>query len=192
MSASLKIQCACGNIRGAVTNPSWTNRAVCYCASCQAFPGVLGTELSILDRQGGSDIVQTAPASITFSQGIGELACLKLSAKGPLRWYARCCNTPIGNTAGSPKLSFVGLLQCCIGGPEVLDQAVGPPRAIVHVASALGEPKPVKQLPISVILKLSSRLLLARVSGRWRTTPFFDTSGAPIATPRLEYEARPD
>ena len=35
---------------------------------------------------------------------------LKLSPKGAVRWFAKCCNTPIANTI-SLKMSFHGVLQ---------------------------------------------------------------------------------
>jgi hypothetical protein len=39
---------------------------------------------------------------------------MSLSDKGMLRWYASCCNTPIGNTSRDFKVSHVGLLHNCL------------------------------------------------------------------------------
>ena len=183
MSQSLTIRCACGAVEGAVTEPPWFNRAICYCASCQGFPERLGKAADVLDAQGGTDIVQTAPASVHFSRGREHLACLRMTSKGPLRWYADCCRTPIGNTGGTPKLAFIGLLHSCLGGHEALDAVCGPPRAIVHVEGALGESKPRKHLPSRVVLGLMGRLLKARLDGSWKRNPLFDDAGLPIATP---------
>jgi hypothetical protein len=183
MSQPLTIRCACGALEGAVTDPPWLNRAICYCRSCQAFPERLGKVDEVLDKQGGSDIVQTAPSALAFTRGREHLACLRMTSKGPLRWYADCCNTPIGNTGGTPKLAFIGLLHSCLGGHQALDAACGPPRAIVHVDGAVGEPKPRKKLPPGVILGLAGRLLKARLDGSWKRNPLFDDQGQPLARP---------
>ena len=39
------------------------------------------------------------PKFMTMTQGADRLTFLRMTEKGPLRWYASCCNTPIGNTA---------------------------------------------------------------------------------------------
>lgn len=41
-------------------------------------------------------------------QAAENLACLRLTDKGLLRWYSTCCQTPIGNTSANWKISFVG------------------------------------------------------------------------------------
>jgi len=76
------------------------NRCVCYCRDCQAFAHFLGKVDAILDERGGSEIIQVLPRNLTFTQGIELLACMRLTEKGLLRWYAACCNTPIGKHAG--------------------------------------------------------------------------------------------
>jgi hypothetical protein len=45
---------------------------VCYCADCQAFARFLKRENEILDERGGTSIIQTIPANVTFAEGIGE------------------------------------------------------------------------------------------------------------------------
>ncbi len=183
MSQTLTLRCACGAVEGEVIDPPWLNRAICYCDSCQGFPQRLGKAAEVLDEQGGTDIVQTAPKALRITRGEEHLACLRMTSKGPLRWFADCCNTPIGNTGGTPKLAFIGLLHNCLGGHEALDAACGPPRAIVHVDGARGEPKPVKQLPPTVVLGLVGRLLMARLDGSWKRNPLFDDQGHPVASP---------
>jgi hypothetical protein len=38
-------------------------------------------------------------------------------------WYARCCNTPIGNTLVDYRISFIGLVHTCLQSPEKLARA---------------------------------------------------------------------
>ncbi len=57
----------------------------------------------VLDERGGSQIIQVPPKNLTFTQGREVLASMRLTEKGLLRWYAGCCNTPIGNTLITPK-----------------------------------------------------------------------------------------
>jgi len=83
-------------------------RATCYCKDCQSFAYFLGKEKETLNELGGTDIVPASPRCVTFKQGQASLACLQLSPKGLLRWYAKCRNTPIGNTWRNNKLSYVG------------------------------------------------------------------------------------
>lgn len=183
MSETHPIACACGTVRGTLDSPAWVNHAVCYCESCQAFPARLGKADEVLDARGGTDILQTSPSHVTLTQGREQLACLRITPGGPYRWYAACCNTPIGNTPANPKLSFVGLLHSCLGGPETLEQAFGPPRMRFFTKEALGEPKPEGRIPVGGMLRFAGRLLRARVSGEWRQTPFFDENGEPVARP---------
>jgi hypothetical protein len=99
MSAQVELRCRCGEVRALVTGASrrTVNRVVCYCDDCQAFAHQLG-RADLLDSQGGSDIVQVAPASLRFVQGQHRIVGLQLKPKGLFRWYANCCNTPVGNT----------------------------------------------------------------------------------------------
>ncbi|MEL6182165.1 MAG: DUF6151 family protein, partial [Myxococcota bacterium] len=103
------VQCRCGQLRGGFQPSSRSQRVVCYCRTCQAFAHFLGRP-ELLDAQGGSHIVQSEPHTLRFHQGSEHLACMRLSDKGLLRWYASCCQTPLGNTPALPSFAFVGLL----------------------------------------------------------------------------------
>lgn len=64
---------------------------------------------------------------------------MRLSEKGLLRWYAKCCNTPIGNTLADYRISFIGLLHDCLTRTgESLDESFGPVRARSFTAAAHG------------------------------------------------------
>jgi hypothetical protein len=180
------IRCRCGRIAGTIDGRAPVNRGVCYCRDCQAFAHFLGRETDILDARGGTDIVQTSPAALSFSAGVTSLACMRLTPRGLLRWYSRCCNTAIGNTPADYRFSFVGLVWDCLGAPDAshLDVAFGPVRAHVHTGSARGTPTPRADGQLRMALRLLPALLRNRLSGRYRSTPFFDAAtGAPVVAP---------
>ena len=179
------LQCRCGTIKGWVSDPASANRAVCYCSDCQAFARFLGQEGETLDAQGGSDIVQTLPKNVTFTQGMDALACMRLTQKGMIRWYAGCCKTPIGNTLENHKISFIGLLHNCLESPgHPLANSFGPVRAYVNPQGALGVPKPKTSGRGAIIRWLVKTILKARLNGDYQHTPFFK-DGKPIAIPRV-------
>jgi hypothetical protein len=147
----------------------------------------LGRPSEILDAQGGTDVIQTAPANVTFTQGREALACMRLTEKGLLRWYAACCNTPIGNTLADYRVSFIGLVHSCLDGTgESLDDSFGPVRTCVNTKSAKGEVKPSSGGVISAILRFIAMVGRARIDGSYKRTPFFSADTAtPIVTPKV-------
>jgi hypothetical protein len=104
------LRCQCGTLQGHVSHTESVCRGICYCKDCQAYAQFLGKPGEILDEMGGSDVIATLPRHVTFTQGLEALTCVSLSDKGMLRWYASCCNTPVGNTSRDFKVSHVGLL----------------------------------------------------------------------------------
>ncbi len=176
-----EISCRCGGLKGTLADPRRVNRGVCYCPDCQAFARHLGWTL---DEHGGTEVLQTSPAKIGFTRGIENLACLRLSPGGLLRWYASCCNTPIGNTPPDFRRSFVGLINACVPVPAGTDpdELFGPIRMRVHTKYALGTPPEAKGIA-GTIARFVTTLLVARVTGRYRDTPFFRPDGSPVAQP---------
>ena len=79
MVGQIEIRCRCGEVRGTVANPSpqAVNRITCYCDDCQAFAHQLG-RADLLNARGGSDIVQVAPAALTFTRGLDRIVGLRL------------------------------------------------------------------------------------------------------------------
>jgi Family of unknown function (DUF6151) len=181
------LRCQCGTIQGAVANPENGNHCVCYCRDCQAFAHFLGKADAVLDQRGGSEIIQVPPKNLTFSQGFEALACMRLTEKGLLRWYAACCNTPIGNTLMTPKISFVGLVHNCLDSPgQSLDHSFGAVRARVNTKGAKGDPKPEVGGQGAVIWWFITRVLKARLNGDYKRNPLFNPdTGKPVVTPRV-------
>ena len=178
------LRCRCGQLRGSVDLSGLTNRCVCYCSDCQAFVRHIGAN-DALDGQGGTDIVQVRPLKLTFTQGAENLACIRLTDKGMLRWYSACCRTPVGNTPADWRVSFVGLIHSCLDreGPP-LDESFGPVSMRVGVKSALGDSKPAASGLLSGVARAVAMIVSGRLGGAYRVSPFFDRqTGLPIAKP---------
>jgi Family of unknown function (DUF6151) len=147
-------------------------------------PGEIG---EILDDRGGTEVIQTLPVNVRFTEGTEALACMRLTEGGLLRWYTSCCRTPIGNTPANFRVSYVGLVHSCLrntAGP--LENSFGPIRMRVNTKSARGEPKPEPVGMVSTILRVVGMLATARISGSYKRNPFFAAdSGTPIVTPRV-------
>lgn len=113
---TLPIRCSCGLLRGILHDASSEsgNRCVCYCDDCQSFAHFLERADEILDENGGTEIFQTSSGHLEFTEGLDQLACMRLSESGMIRWYASCCNTPIGNTPWTNRVPFVGLIHSCV------------------------------------------------------------------------------
>jgi hypothetical protein len=179
------LECRCGKLRGTVAEPSCATHLLCYCRDCQAYAHTLGDASSTLDANGGTEIVQTRPAHVAIVQGRDELTCLRLTENGLLRWYARCCNTPVGNTSRNRQLAFVGLVHTCLGTRESIEKTFGPIRNRVNTAAAKGSVDATPPLTLfALLLRISAALIRARLDGSYRNTPFFDAN-EPIAAPRV-------
>ena len=176
---TIDVRCRCGQVEGRLENAERgaVNRAVCYCDDCQAFLHRLG-RADLLDEHGGSDIVQVAPASLSYTRGTDRIAGLRLTAKGLYRWYATCCNTPLGNTA-SPALPFVGILARVLPSP---DDRFGPPLGGIYGKHAVGGAPPGTTRPgLRLVANAVSKLASWKLRGRAWPHPFFDkATRAPI------------
>ncbi len=179
------LQCDCGTLRGHVAETHKATRALCYCKDCQAYANALG-KAGVLDTYGGTSIVATPPRYVRLTQGLDRLACLSLSPKGLLRWYARCCDTPIANTPRNPKVPYVGLVdRCLVHGAPSLEASFGPVRAVLETASARGY---VAGTPLRngvAILRLVRTMIAAKLTGAHRPTPFFEEAGEPVVAPAV-------
>ena len=181
------IVCNCGKLKGQLKRTKDFNRCVCYCADCQAFARYLKREDEILDRIGGTSIIQTIPENVTFSQGMENLACIRLTDTGMLRWYAACCNTPIGNTFPNPKISFVGLIHNCLSSDrDSLDNVFGSVCMHLYTEDALGENKPKPKRLFSGTLRIVAMIIKARLNGSYKNNPFFsESSDVPVVIPKV-------
>ncbi len=192
----MPLKCRCGQVTGALeeVSPSVVNRLVCYCHDCQAFAYFLDQEAEVLDEHGGTEIVQMSPSRFRIDQGLDKVACMRLSDKGIFRWYASCCNTPLGNT-GDVSLPFVGVIHSCLPGQgdAQKESAFGKIRGAVHGRFARGDYDP-GSMPPSLIARFMKVILKGKLTGEQKRALFFDaTTGQPRVIPKVlspaEHEA---
>lgn len=180
--------CDCGAMTGVLRDavPHNVCHLVCYCKDCRAFARHLGQE-SKLEAGGGSALVQVMPAQIEITSGQEHLACLKLSPRGLLRWYASCCNTPVANTVSSSRVPLAGTWRANYATVEPF----GPVTTLGFTKMALpGGPKRDKGA-FGMLSGLAKRFYSGLLNGNLRQSPFFDADGAPVVEPVvLDKEAR--
>jgi hypothetical protein len=181
----LPLRCACGTVQGELDADQPTARAVCYCKDCQAYARFLRREDEVLNEQGGTEIIAARPRALRFSAGQDRIACMSLSEKGPLRWYASCCRTPIGNTARGRKIAYLGLTRSCLEASDAaVTEALGPVKIALNTKSARGKVRSTPFATFLGVLTIMRNVLGARLGGKYKDNPFFERgSGAPIAAP---------
>lgn len=188
MTENVPLRCTCGRVSGRVLElaPGNVSRCVCYCDDCQAYLHHLG-RAELLDANGGSEILQMAPARVRIERGEEELRCMRLSARAMYRFYTGCCRTPMGNTI-SPRLAFVGLLRHAVdlgGGLEGRADALLGTTYRVNAAFAIGTPPSDAhpKAPVAFVARIAPLLLRWTLRGRAQPSPYFDgETGAPRVT----------
>lgn len=165
--------CECGLVQARVPTDGF--RLVCYCESCRDFVSRLGCG-DRLNTAGGNDLIQVSPDEVEITGG-NHLRWMKITEKGPMRWYAHCCYTPMANTLSTRKVPFSSFQVHDIEPRDTLPGIaahVNLKGALARVEEPLGSMRP-------LILSLIRRIASAWITGRWRRNPFFTEDGAPIA-----------
>ncbi|UTW44163.1 hypothetical protein KFE80_07030 [bacterium SCSIO 12696] len=183
--ADISLQCQCGAVKGRATSvsPKSGNHIVCYCSHCQQFMKQLDKQ-TWLDSNGGSSIFQLAPCRLAITQGSDQLRCLRLTPKGPLRWYTACCHSPVAN-AFSASMPLVGLITSFIAS-EAERQELGQVKYFVQGQDAIGtppHPEVAPKFPGKLIRKIMRQALIGKICGRHKPNPFFTEQGKPVSKP---------
>jgi hypothetical protein len=187
-ATEIALRCRCGTVRGVArgVTPGSVNRLFCYCDDCQAFAHHLGRADEVLDPHGGTEITQMSQAMVAFTAGTDRIAAMRLTPTGLLRWYAACCETPIGNTLNSRAVPFIGLIHAFIDAPS---EALGPIRGRGWTKHAKGGRTAVPQdgLPeIVMVARMFAKMARWRLRGDHKRSPLFDAAtGAPLVEPRV-------
>ncbi|MDH5579128.1 MAG: DUF6151 family protein [Betaproteobacteria bacterium] len=184
--ADLEIGCGCGKLRGVIrdTGPRHGSRVICYCRDCQAAAHHLGHP-ETLDEWGGTDLFVTTPARMQISAGADQLACFRFSPSAPRRWYAACCNTPIGNGFPNAAVPFLSLNLACAS--PASRPRVGPATRGMQVRDAHGSPTVARRIAGRsrvVVLESAWRILVATLRGQRGVSPFM-RAGQPVAEAKL-------
>lgn len=181
MAGAQAFSCSCGALRGEASEAGIKTglHLVCHCADCRANELYHGRPDPAPDPVA---LFQLAPDSITITSGAEHLRAIRLGPRGPLRWYTACCGTPFANTLAKPGLPFAGMRADLFQDKS----ALGKIRARAFIPSALPGKPPQTKGGAAMAWGILSRMLAARLSGRWKQNPFFDAdTGRPVAEPEL-------
>lgn len=169
-ATSVPMQCSCGAFKARLKRPRSTLRVVCYCRDCQSYSHYLTTYApQALDRQGGTEVIAVAPEHLKLEQGVEQLRCMSLSARGTYRWYTHCCGSAVAVIPRQARLAHVSIAASALRDAGVdVEAAFGPLQVVANRSSAHGKalPKPARQSLF--MLAYGMGLLFQRLSGRWR------------------------
>ncbi|MEJ0098779.1 MAG: DUF6151 family protein [Pseudomonadota bacterium] len=182
----IPVRCECGTVTGFLEARGVSVHGRCYCLDCQAFARYLGKPERMLDAEGGTEVIGTLPLRLHFTAGADRLACITLSARGPLRWYAECCRMAICNSSRAPRTPFVTLNTRTLAvAPREVDRAFGR-SGFIFSAKAAAAPVASKPLGLFFALpKILWNVIYARLTGAWRKNPLFKPgTDEPIRAPQ--------
>ena len=138
----IPLKCECEKVQGNLTlRPRDGNHFVCHCDDCQAFARFLKKEDQVLTKNLGTELFQVTPDKVTITNGKDRIACMRLGPKGLFRWYAKCCNSPIGNTIAA-KVPFIGIIDSFMDFSSMSitkEEAIGEVEGYVMCKYAVGE-----------------------------------------------------
>lgn len=179
----IKLKCSCWKVEGIAHDVSENtgNRIVCHCADCQSFAKFLENEEVILDEHKGTDIFQMPLSKIEITQGKENIKCMRLSEKWLYRWYAGCCNTPIGNTM-SAKMNFMWVIHNFMD-IENRDDTLGPVRGYAFVETDTDDRKSTPAL--KMLPRMFYKIICWRFQKKDQESVFFNESGEPISEPKV-------
>ena len=181
----LDLTCACNGVAWSIseTTPRSGIRYICHCDDCQAYLMFLGRADDVLDANGGMDAYQLPASAVRLARGQDLLACVQVTARPLLRWYCTRCRTPVAGTYNTAKLSFISLT---VPRTAQADAVLGPSSGHVWTRFGRGDLSRVRQVNIPAMLwRMASRIVAARLTGDYRSNPFFDpATSRPIARPR--------
>jgi hypothetical protein len=85
---------------------------------------------------------------------------------------------------GNPTISFIGLIHVSLDHAQ-MNKDFGTKIAILNTDSALGETKPKQRGLIEVIACFIWIVVAMRISGRYKNSQLFNTSGSPRVVPTI-------
>ena len=189
MSETMGIQCQCGTVKGVISDKALQrhNHLICYCKDCQAFARYVAKE-DTMNNKGGTEIVQVSCADVSITEGIDSIACIRLNEGTLVRWYAKCCNTPLANAPG-PGLPFIGLIHTCLQPVTQINNKFGPISLVAFANGAASNEKPKSiGMPMGMI-RFVILALGAKFRGDGKRHPLFNANGEPIVTPKVLSDA---
>ena len=172
-TGALGFACRCGAVAGTV-EAAGASHVRCHCRDCRAAYTHLGQ-----GDPGPVALLQTTQDAVRLARGADGLGAFRHSPRGPIRWYAACCGSPLCLTPTKARAAHVSLNLDRLDAPE----AAGPLVAEAFIPSGPGRTR--HSGALRMVSRVLSRILARNLDGRWRETPFFGPDGAPIRPPRI-------
>lgn len=183
--ADMKFACACGSVSGVIEQATAAegDYVVCHCADCRDLVRHFQQEERVLDPNGGTALYQSRCARLRIHSGKNVLAGLHMTEGPTLRWYAKCCSTPLFNTYKNARIPYVTtvLANCDATSQEKL----GGPLGHLFLDQGTGDTSELKPLSMNrLMLRFMPRMLKDIVSGDRRRSELFDAETLdPIVVP---------
>ncbi len=185
MASNLSFACKCGTVTGTLLDvgPAQGDHVICHCTDCQDLTRHLG-HADMLDAHGGSALYQSRCARLRIDTGRERLACVHLTDKPTLRWYAACCGMPLFNTYANGKLPYI-TTQLAACDPATRAALVGPPRGHLFIEDGAGDTSALPKMSMGQLMRrFFPRMIKDLISGDRRRCALFDVKTlAPIAQP---------
>lgn len=94
--------------------------------------------MHVLDRAGGTALVQVRVDALSLAAGRGSLRAMHLTDRPSLRWYAGCCDTPLFNTYAHGRVPYLSVVSANLD--RETRRRLGPPGFALSTESATSVP----------------------------------------------------
>lgn len=174
MANDVAFSCECGAIHGVLTDVSEKTGTgiVCHCSQCRA------SEV-FLDQPDPEDdgvaIFQTTVDHVKFTVGADKLYAFSFETGKLIHWYAKCCKVPMFNTMAKPEGGFVGVMVDRLAETAPLGRI----KAMLYADNGKGGQSHTGLR--HVIIGGTRRAIRMCLTGKWKNSPFFGKSGAPVS-----------
>lgn len=186
MASDLSFACECGTVSGTLLNvgPDQGDHVICHCTDCQDLTRRLGHASRVLDAHGGSALYQSRCARMRLTSGRDRLACVHLTDKPTLRWYATCCHMPLFNSYANGNIPYI-TTQLAACDPATRAALVGPPLGHLFTHDGIGDTSALPKMSMGQLMRrFFPRMLRDLLSGDRRRCELFDAKTLePIAKP---------
>lgn len=184
--ANLSFGCRCGLVAGMLIEPGPIagDHVVCHCTDCQTFAKRFNAADRILDQHAGTALYQGRCSTMRLIRGRHLLACVHLTEKPTLRWYARCCNTPMFNTFKNGRIPYITTVVANCD-QDQRSRLLGPPIGHLFTEEGIGDVSRLRRLSILRLMRrFSTRMIIDILVGDRRRADLFDPGTLqPIASP---------
>lgn len=171
----LPFSCRCGRVTGTLADVGkFGSHLVCRCRYCRSAHILFGGTDPEPD---GVHVWQTTPDKLHIATGRDQLRSLAMSTGDYLRWHTHCCTTQICTTFRDPKQPIAGVQMALFD----CGKDFGPVDNHTFVPTARGRRH---DSLVRLYASAGWRMVVTRVTGRWRDTPFFGDDGQPVSAPR--------